>query len=329
MEGEVSPFDKQIVGHTQQVETFLDRARSGRLGHAWILKGPRGIGKAGLAHLFAGSLLGAELHLNDGIAKLEESAPVLSALRSGAHPDLRVVEAQAGTGKSGVKSIVVDDIRSIVQFFALCSGMDGRRIVIIDAIDELNINGINALLKTLEEPPQACLLFLIYHGEKALIPTVRSRCQVLTLQPLEQAMSQRVLREYTDAANDVVTSLEELLPGQPGRIVELAKVFSSDDIQRVMSATTQFLRDPGYRTTQSVLAFMNQSEQHFRLASLSIARGLKLLSTADSQSSSRSRLALAWTAFIKDVSSGEKLQTDLSGRSAFVLSRLQDRLTLH
>lgn len=329
MDSEVSPFDKQIVGHAKPVETFLGRAKSGRLGHAWILKGPRGIGKAGLAHLFAGSLLGAELQLNDGAAKLDENAAVLSALRSGAHPDLRVVEAQAGTGKSGVKSIAVDDIRNIVQFFALCSGMDGRRIVIIDAIDELNVNGINALLKTLEEPPEACLLFLIYHGEKALIPTVRSRCQVLTFQPLEQAMSQKVLRENTDAANYVVTSLEGLLPGQPGRIVELAKEFSSDDIQRVTNSTSKFLREPGYRTTQSVLAFMNQSEQHFRLASLSIARGLKALSTEDGQSSNTSRMASAWTTFIKDVSSGEKLQTDLSGRSAFVLSRLQDRLTLH
>jgi DNA polymerase-3 subunit delta' len=83
--------------------------------------------------------------------------------------------------------IAVDDVRRTVPFFGSTAGEGGWRIVIIDAVDDLNRSGANALLKVLEEPPRRGLLLLVAHSTARVLPTLRSRCRIISLRPLAQA----------------------------------------------------------------------------------------------------------------------------------------------
>jgi len=83
------------------------------------------------------------------------------------------------------QQIAVDDVRRTVSFFGSTAGEGGWRIAIVDAVDELNRAGANALLKVLEEPPRRAVLLLISHSAARVLPTIRSRCRLLALRPLQ------------------------------------------------------------------------------------------------------------------------------------------------
>src|SRR5262249_8208114 len=116
--------------------------------------------------------------------------------------------------------IPVDSVRELSEFFALRPAMGGWRVAIIDAVDELNRFGANAILKTLEEPPARAVLFLISHGEQMLLPTVRSRCPVLRCGALSET---ETLQALAAAGLDQAKAAEvaRLAPGRPGRAMQL------------------------------------------------------------------------------------------------------------
>jgi DNA polymerase-3 subunit delta' len=179
-----------LYGHAEAERTLLDAYRSGRLPHAWLIGGPAGIGKATLAYRTARFVLAHP----DPAAKDVQAAASLAVAAD--HPVARRVAAQAQgdllilervinekTGKL-FHDIRVEDVRRSVSFFGSTAGEGGWRVAIVDSVDELNTEGANALLKILEEPPQRALLLLVSHSAARVLPTIRSRCRVLTLRPL-------------------------------------------------------------------------------------------------------------------------------------------------
>ena len=166
-----------VIGHEDAKRRFLDAASSDKLHHGWMLQGPRGIGKARLALQFAAHLLGASAQGSPLSADAENAVGRL--IVAGSHPDLRIIRVPIDEKGKAKTEIPVDAVRELAGFFALRPAMGGWRIAIIDAVDELNRFGANAILKTLEEPPPRAVLFLVSHGERAPPPTVRSRCRVI------------------------------------------------------------------------------------------------------------------------------------------------------
>ena len=178
-----------LIGHTEPEKRFLLAKESGRLHHGWIFQGPSGIGKSIFAHRIAGLMLGAaapDAPVDDKIMQL---------VLSGGHPDLKWVERGLNEKGKLRQDITVDQIRDLNHFFALRPALAGWRIGVIDALDEMNVSGMNALLKTLEEPPNNALLILISHGSQPILPTIRSRCQVLRLYPLSEDDTKTVLNQ--------------------------------------------------------------------------------------------------------------------------------------
>ena len=175
----IEPF----VGHLA-VETSLDRAiKTGRVASGWMFVGPRGLGKAEMAMRFARRLLGAGI-AGDRPFDASPSDPVVQSIEAGSHPDLRVINLErSAEGKAEIPVVAVRDLRA---FFDYTAAKGGYRVAILDALDELNRFGANALLKTLEEPPPRSTLILIYHGEKPVPPTLRSRCRVMRFRALEE-----------------------------------------------------------------------------------------------------------------------------------------------
>ena len=207
-----------LFGHTNAQSAFLAARDSGRLHHAWIIQGLSGIGKSRFALRLAALQLGAK-PISEDPAGAPASDPVMQKILSNGHPDLKLIQRQLNDKGNLKQDISVDQIRELNAFFSLKPALGGWRVGIIDALDELNTSSVNALLKTLEEPPANCLLFLISHATAPILPTIRSRCQTLRLRPLALEDTQSVL-ETTEMENPV--ELASLVRGRPGRAEELA-----------------------------------------------------------------------------------------------------------
>lgn len=181
-----------LFGHDAAERTLLDAYRSQRIPHAWLIGGPPGIGKATLAFRMARFVLAHPDPASPAVqaatslaVPADNSAAGLVAAQS--HPDLLVLERTLGDNGKLRTVIRVDDARKVPQFLGATAGLGGWRVVIVDAVDDLNAESANALLKGLEEPPARTLFLLVSHAPGSVLPTIRSRCHRLMLRPLADA----------------------------------------------------------------------------------------------------------------------------------------------
>ncbi len=197
----------ELFGHDAAEATLHTAWRSGRMPHAWILSGERGIGKATLCYRFARTLLG------EGAAR---------RIAIGSHADLLVVEPAFDTKKDEAKrEITADQAREILTFLSLTAGEGGVRIAIVDSADELNANAANAILKIVEEPPAGALLFLVSHNPGSLLPTLRSRCRSLKMPPPSEEDFRQALLNIDPTAQPHIPILTRLSHHSPGLALEM------------------------------------------------------------------------------------------------------------
>jgi DNA polymerase III subunit delta' len=180
-----------LFGHTAAEQTLLSAYRGARVPHAFLLVGPKGIGKATLAYRMARFVLAHPDPADPEVAAasslaIEADNPVARRIAARAQGDLLVLERTPNDKGVLRQQIAVDDVRRTVSFFGSTAGEGGWRIAIVDAVDELNRSSANALLKVLEEPPQRALLLLVSHSAARVPATLRSRCRVVTLRPLAE-----------------------------------------------------------------------------------------------------------------------------------------------
>ncbi|MEM6609832.1 MAG: DNA polymerase III subunit delta' [Pseudomonadota bacterium] len=183
----------RVLGHGAAEAEFLAAFNDGRLHHAWMMSGPRGVGKATLAWRLARFLL-ATPHHDDGLfaapppdsLDIAPDNPVARRMAALAEPRLFLLRRPWNEKTEKLASqITIDETRKLKGFFQLSAADGGRRAVIIDAADEMNTAAANAILKVLEEPPAHTTLFLVTHQPARLLPTIRSRCRMLRLSGLD------------------------------------------------------------------------------------------------------------------------------------------------
>ena len=219
-----------LVGHAAAETVLWDAWNAGRLHHAWMITGPRGIGKATLAFRFARFILAHGDHgrnLGEPTPQslhLDPDDPIFRRIASGGHADLATIERTINPDNGRLRTeIVVSDVRRAGGFLNLTSAEGGWRVIIVDAADEMNRNAANALLKILEEPPPRAILLLVANAPGRLPPTIRSRCRRLVLEPLESATMEELLVRYRpDLAADDRAALAILAEGSIGRALSLA-----------------------------------------------------------------------------------------------------------
>ena len=180
-----------LFGHAAAEAALLAAYRAGRMPHGILIAGPKGIGKAALAYRLARFVLShpdpAATDVQDaGSLAVDPASPVARRIAAQAQPDLLVIERTLNERGVLRNQIAVDDIRRTVPFFGSTAGEGGWRVAIVDAVDDLNRSGANALLKVLEEPPARGLLLLIAHSTARVPATLRSRCRIISLRPLAQ-----------------------------------------------------------------------------------------------------------------------------------------------
>lgn len=192
-----------LFGHEDAERALLEAYKSGRIAHAWLIGGPPGIGKATLAYRLARFVLAHPDPQAPAVQKATSLAvdpdhPVARRMAAKAQGDLLVLERGLNEQTGKLYTVIrVDDVRRTVSFFGSTAGEGGWRIAIVDAIDDLQREGANALLKVLEEPPQRSLLLLISHAPGRELATIRSRCRRLLLRPLETADVARAVATAT------------------------------------------------------------------------------------------------------------------------------------
>ncbi|WP_010298105.1 AAA family ATPase [Candidatus Odyssella thessalonicensis] len=199
----------ELIGHAASMQQLTEQYQSGRLHPAWLLSGQKGIGKATLAYQFARHVL---------TAGQENSAFYNSLIDQNAHPNLFILERLADEDGKVDAEIKIDQVRGLSDFARQSPALPGWRVVIIDAIDELNRNAANSILKILEEPPRQLLFLMVCHSIGSILPTIRSRCCLLSLQQLTS---------YDLAAAGVVQNsalVSELSGGSIGQSLALQSI---------------------------------------------------------------------------------------------------------
>jgi DNA polymerase III subunit delta' len=201
-----------FIGHEAEEAAFAEGLRGGRMHHAWLLTGAKGVGKATLAYRVARAALGAK-RIGPRPLDVDPEEQIARRVTALSHPDLFVLRRGFNERGKPRREIAVDDARDLGHFFSLAASEGGMRVAIVDAVDDLNRNAANAILKTLEEPPARSILLLVCHAPGAILPTIRSRCRRLALRPL----TDELVRKASDADAGVI----ELAKGRPGRAIAL------------------------------------------------------------------------------------------------------------
>ena len=221
------------IGHDANMRSFTAAMAAEKLHHGWILGGLRGLGKAAFARKIASMLV-------------DPDARFSSMIENGSHPDIitvrRLPKEPAKEGEEVdpdaelKRSISVDQIRALQGALTKRPGMGDKRAIIIDAADDMERGGANALLKSLEEPPVGTYFLLISHASDRLLPTIRSRCQMLRFEPLaddEMAPALRAAMPDLDDAN--INALIAAGGGAPGQALEFAGLDLAE-LENAMSA---------------------------------------------------------------------------------------------
>lgn len=213
-----------IVGQDKAVEAFTNAWKAQRLHHAWLLAGPKGVGKASFAKAAAARVLaegaGPAIHL-PGL-ETPPDHPIARLLAAGSHPDFRYLERLERPTGGIARNISVDQVRSLGGLLAVTPSMSAWRAILIDSVDDLEASAANALLKMLEEPPANTLFFLVSHAPGRLLPTIRSRCRRLDFGKLDDdAMTSLLSRSFPD---ENVTRLIEFANGSIGQALAIAEL---------------------------------------------------------------------------------------------------------
>lgn len=225
-----------FVGHDEIEQDLLKLWQSGRMPHALVLNGMKGVGKATFAYRLARFILndhntGMDALFGGDDMKAESMAvpsdsPVFQRVASGGHADLLTIGLPFDEKKGEFKNeIPVDDIRKVAPFLRKTSGEGGWRIVIIDDANQMNRSGQNALLKILEEPPKKALLILVTHGAGGLLPTIRSRCRFVGFSPLSNGILEDLIHKSSSTPvmpNDL-DILCALAQGSAGNALQLTQ----------------------------------------------------------------------------------------------------------
>ncbi|HSI39208.1 MAG TPA: DNA polymerase III subunit delta' [Xanthobacteraceae bacterium] len=236
---------RALLGHDAAQALVREAFEAGRLPHALLLGGPEGIGKASLAYRIARFVL-AGGQAPAGTLDVPADHPASRQVAAQSHPDLMVLRRTPGEGGKLPSMIPAEQVRRVRGFFGSTAALGGWRVCIVDTLDEMNAQGANALLKTLEEPPERALFLLVSHAPGRLLPTIRSRCRLLALRALSTPQLGEVLRD-----------LAAHMPGLDAGRIEEAAALAGGSVREALA----LLGGDGLETRRATQALLDRLPQ--------------------------------------------------------------------
>ena len=204
---------KDVVGHRDIIQYIKDAVGQNKVSHAYILNGQRGSGKKMLAKLFA-------MTLQCELGKLEPCGECRSCIQAnnGNQPDIITVKHEKPA------SISVDDVRTQINGDIMIKPYSSPyKIYIVPEADLMTVQAQNAILKTIEEPPEYAVIFLLTENADSLLPTIRSRCVMLKLRNIKDKLVKKYLMEQMQVPDYQADLCAAFAHGNIGRAIMLAK----------------------------------------------------------------------------------------------------------
>ncbi|MCF6462382.1 DNA polymerase III subunit delta' [Clostridium sp. Cult1] len=201
----------KIIGHQRIIENLRNSIEKGYISHCYLFEGEESLGKKKVALALAKTLLCKE-------QDLEPCNRCNSCLKfdNWNHPDLKLIEPEKGI----IKKKVIDDL---IKHINIAPYESKRRIIIIDDSHEMRMEGQNALLKTLEEPPSYINIILITSNSNNLIPTILSRCQIIKFYPVENEKIVKLLSTKYDKTIEEANFIANFTKGSVGKSITLCQ----------------------------------------------------------------------------------------------------------
>ena len=221
-----------VFGHAHQEEAVAKAFSSGKMHHGWLLTGKRGIGKATFAWAAAQHILSRRPGDDLRVFAPDFGGASGRMLEARNHPDCHYMtleprddkerrNMEAGKDYETRRNIPVDQVRQMQRKLTVRPSLSERRVIIIDSVDDMERGAANALLKSLEEPPEKTLFFLISHNPGRLLPTIRSRCFALAFAPLGETDMRAALRAKNPSLPDRdLSTLSDIGEGSPGHAMQ-------------------------------------------------------------------------------------------------------------
>jgi len=196
---------EQIIGNEKIKQELTNYAYQNKITHSYLFYGQEGIGKKQFAKEFAKMLL---------CENLEEKQPCSSCIKfqTNNHPDFTIIESDG-------KSVKIEQIRNLQEEISQKPILSKKKIYIIDDSDKMTKEAQNCLLKTLEEPPEYAIIFLIASNESKLLPTIKSRCMKIAFQNIRQNQIIEYLKQ--NGIEETNEHLLKLYNGSIGKAIQL------------------------------------------------------------------------------------------------------------
>ncbi|MDO4321671.1 MAG: DNA polymerase III subunit delta' [Lachnospiraceae bacterium] len=240
---------REIIGHKQEI-AHLERAiETGKVSHAYIFSGDKGTGKRRLADAFAETLQCE----GTGVRPCGECHSCRQA-ESGNHPDIIYIKHEKPT------SIGVEDIRDQLTGDIQIRPYNGKyKIYMIPDAEKMTVQAQNAILKTIEEPPEYAVIILMTTNEQMFLDTIRSRCVVLNLKPVPDDQVKAYLMEQIQVPDYQADICVAFAQGNIGKAVRLA---SSEDFSAIKSSAMQLIRNAGKMEISDLIDYVREVQEY-------------------------------------------------------------------
>ncbi len=241
-----------LVGHEREFHALLAQVRAKKIPNALLIHGPRGIGKATFAFCLTKKIL--------QLTGKEQASAINEQVSFGSHPNLYILRKKPQENSKKFSAFIrINDVREMIFSLRQTAGVNAHKVVIIDAIDDCNKSASNGLLKILEEPPKNTLFILISHRPDTLLPTIRSRCQLVPLRTLnENELLQIINNSGLKISEHNLQSSLELSQGIARFALELSSLGALD----ILTELQNWLKSPNVRQRTSHLALIDKILTH-------------------------------------------------------------------
>ena len=271
-----------LIGHEGAEEKLAKLVNSGDLHHAWLISGPKGVGKASFAYRLIRTVLGGKARTT-GRLDVPKSDAIAQRIEALGHGDFLLIRRPYDEKTKKIRSeIPVAEARRIGQFFSKKASEGGWRVCLIDGIDDMNANAANAVLKTLEEPPKNALLILLSNTPGKLLPTIRSRCMSLSLRAVAEQELRSWLEGKIEAEQIYIDAAIKLSSGAPGKA--LAYLQAQNQVLKPLKSFIESFPNSNSASAHSILA--HSISDDLSLASQALSHDLfwdGLIMTIDKQ----------------------------------------------